>query len=620
MTTFDPGVRTIALDDAAVLRAGEPQCGSRPVPSRMRARILPVPRCWLRSDPDSMPAFPRISRVYSVNALRRLNAGGCRAILQEADMDAYAKFRSVPRLTPLASCLAAALAIASGTFAPVARSETPFTHSRPVDLDLTAPAGWRPQRAQPRDRDAIEQRWRSVLTREIPHVPANSVPVSNCDDHGSGSLRDAVNSAGDGDTIDMTGLGCSTITLTTGAIAVTQNTLTLQGSGALNLVLDANYSDIALLHDGSGSLYINDLFVEDGRKYFTDAQIDPARGGCIFSSGTVVLSHSSVAFCEARTSSTHYPVLGGGIYAQNGVSLDSSVVAFNEAHADTYESRGGGIYSAGFLTAVNSSISFNDADGGTTDANQPLGGYHAFGGGAFVQRNLIVKYSTIDHNSAATNNGGGIFANGDVAILNSTISRNAAEVSGGLELSSVYATQSLTIRNSTISGNTAYFIGGISANEPTKISNSTIAFNTERSSTKYGAGLSGGTSVELESTIVGNNYQVNGPTPVPDDIGGNASMSLSGADNLVVLSLVTLPSGTIAGQSPKLGSLGYNGGMTETHMLLSGSPAIGAGNNSDNDNYDQRGAGFPRVIGGNADIGAYELDTNDLIFANGFDN
>ena len=532
-------------------------------------------------------------------------------------MNTYSRFHRAPRLTPLASCLAAALAIASGTFTITARSEMPFNRARPGSLDLSAPAGLRPQRPQPRDLDAIEARWRSMLAREIPRVPANSIPVSNCNDSGAGSLRDAVNSAGDGDTIDMTGLSCSQITLTTGAIAVTQNDLTLQGTGGL--ILDAGYADIALLHDGNGTLYINDLAIEHGYKYFTDAQIDPARGGCIFSAGTVALTNSIVAFCEARSSSTHYPVLGGGIYAQDGVSLDTSIVAFNRASADTYESRGGGIYSGGFFDSVNSTVFVNAATGGPPGEDQPLGGYHSFGGGVFVKGDLILKYSTVDNNSALRNNGGGIFADGNVSILNSTISDNAAAVSGGIELNSVYASSLLTIRNSTISGNRAYFIGGIAAEEPTKISNSTIAFNTETSATKYGAGLSGGTNVELQSTIIASNYDVNGATPLPDDIGSNSTLTLSGADNLVVLSTVTLPSGTITGQSPRLAALSYNGGSTKTHMLLTGSPAINTGNNSANTNYDQRGDGFPRVIGANADIGAYELDINDLIFANGFD-
>ncbi len=536
-------------------------------------------------------------------------------------MNTDSRFHRAPRLTPLARCLSAALAIASVTFVLAARPGTAFANSKSNGSEapfLSATDGWRPDLIKPGDRNAIQQRWRSILTREIPKLPFNSIPVTNCNDSGSGSLRDAVNNAASGDTIDMTGLTCSTITLTSGAIAVTQAALTLQGPGASNLILDAHHADIALLHDGNGSLYINDLIVENGYKYFTDAQLDPARGGCIFSAGTVALNHSVVRGCEARSSSTHYPVLGGAIYAQVGVSLDSSVITYNQAHTNTFEARGGAIYSAGFLDAIDSSIFFNEAVGGTA-GDQPLGGYHTFGGGAFVKGNLSLKYSTVNFNAAPTNNGGGIFADGNVTISNSTISNNVAEVSGGLDLNGIYATQPMTIENSTISGNSAFFVGGISAEESTRISNSTIAFNTETSSNKYGAGLSGATSVELQSTIIGNNYQVNGSTLEPDDVGGTGAMTLSGADNLIVLSLVTVPSGTISGQSPLLGSLAYNGGNSATHMLLSGSPAIGAGNNSANANYDQRGPGFPRVIGAHADIGAYELDTNDVIFANGFD-
>jgi hypothetical protein len=36
-------------------------------------------------------------------------------------------------------------------------------------------------------------------------------------------------------------------------------------------------------------------------------------------------------------------------------------------------------------------------------------------------------------------------------------------------------------------------------------------------------------------------------------------------------------------------------------------------------NADQRGAGFPRVLGVSADIGAFE-GTSDVIFADGFDD
>jgi hypothetical protein len=57
---------------------------------------------------------------------------------------------------------------------------------------------------------------------------------------------------------------------------------------------------------------------------------------------------------------------------------------------------------------------------------------------------------------------------------------------------------------------------------------------------------------------------------------------------------------------PLLDALGFNGGPTRTQALLPGGPAINTGSNPLGLATDQRGAGFPRVSGGAADIGAYE--------------
>jgi len=226
------------------------------------------------------------------------------------------------RMTPLARCLAMSLAVASvaspaWASSPrpvVSRSVTPNARIEPSVLD-----SWL---HEPIDRKAQEDHWRAVLQRPIPALPTNTIPVTNCNDSGSGSLRDAVNNANTGDTIDLTNTGCSVISLSTGAIAVTQADLTLQGPGALSLAVDANHASPVLLHTGGGTLYVNDLMIKNGAKYFTDAQVDAARGGCIFSSGEVSVSNSEVKYCKAYNSSTHYGSYGGAIYAQNGVILD----------------------------------------------------------------------------------------------------------------------------------------------------------------------------------------------------------------------------------------------------------------------------------------------------------
>ena len=68
------------------------------------------------------------------------------------------------------------------------------------------------------------------------------------------------------------------------------------------------------------------------------------------------------------------------------------------------------------------------------------------------------------------------------------------------------------------------------------------------------------------------------------------------------------------------GVLANNGGATETHALLPGSPAINTGDPAamagvgDVPLLDQRGAGYPRVFGVAIDIGALELADSSADF------
>ena len=60
---------------------------------------------------------------------------------------------------------------------------------------------------------------------------ASTVNVTNCDDSGVGSLRNAIASASSGDTIDFAlSRSCSLITETSGSITIATN-LTIEGPG-----------------------------------------------------------------------------------------------------------------------------------------------------------------------------------------------------------------------------------------------------------------------------------------------------------------------------------------------------------------------------------------------------
>src|ERR1700746_1323834 len=76
------------------------------------------------------------------------------------------------------------------------------------------------------------------LAAEGNALPANIIVVTNTNDSGPGSLRDALAAANDGDTIDATGIS-GTILLTSGELQINHN-VTINGPGAGNLAVNGN--------------------------------------------------------------------------------------------------------------------------------------------------------------------------------------------------------------------------------------------------------------------------------------------------------------------------------------------------------------------------------------------
>src|SRR5262245_22724611 len=71
-------------------------------------------------------------------------------------------------------------------------------------------------------------------------APANIIVVTNSNDSGPGSLRDALATANDGDTIDATGVS-GTILLTSGELQIIHG-VTINGPGAGTLAVNGNGS------------------------------------------------------------------------------------------------------------------------------------------------------------------------------------------------------------------------------------------------------------------------------------------------------------------------------------------------------------------------------------------
>jgi len=483
--------------------------------------------------------------------------------------------RAIPPLTALAACLAAALGVAS----PAAR--------------------------------------------------AVNRTVTQCGDSGAGSLRAAVASASNlGDTIvfDIAQMACSKITLTSGQIVVNAQTLTVQGPGSALLTVSGNSGDYAhasrvffdRANDATGytrQLTINDLTISEGLAHANAAAI--IRGGCVDASGDVTLIRAVVTGCIVENFDQAGQANGGGINAR---SLHMSYSTISNSSA------GGSSATVGGAASIDGAIDIRFSriiGNGTATGNPQLapgsgGGIASFGqaGG-----DIRIIASTLAGNQA--DRGGALYVSvpvgaGPMALTidHSTISGNHAEVaSGAVQLYDSNAHMTAIILDSTISGNnSSQFTGGVfSTASQLTVSNSTIAFNTAAASSgpTIASGLYSSGVTILQSVILAKNLN-NGPS----DLGG--SSTFSGSGNLIMATVggAVSPVGSLTAD-PQLGGLADNGGMTLTHALPNGSPAIGSGNNLGHLASDQRGAGFARMTGNKTDIGAFQH--GDGIFAAGFE-
>jgi hypothetical protein len=281
---------------------------------------------------------------------------------------------------------------------------------------------------------------------------------------------------------------------------------------------------------------------------------------------------------------------GGGLYNLGTVTLTDCILSSNTA-ADN----GGGLYNNGTTTLTDSTVSANTAgDGGglsnsrgktitLTDCTLIDNSGSAHGGGGMLNYfgTITLTDCTISGNSSG--DGAGLANTGTATLTNCTFSGNTAAGNSG----ALYNSGAATLINCTVSGNSAFQQGGIvnAAVGTATLANTIVAGNT---ATSVQPGL--GADVEGTFTTQGNNLigEADGSTGwVASDQTGSLASPLNAL----------------------LSPLGNYGGPTQTMALLPGSPAIDAGSNAlipAGITTDQRGVGFPRIVNGTVDIGAFE--------------
>ena len=331
---------------------------------------------------------------------------------------------------------------------------------------------------------------------------------------------------------------------------------------ALLLALGQHPSLAATIPVGGGCILIDAI---------TAANTDIATGGCPAGSGadTIVLPAGSTQTLTAVNNDTDGPnglpsitsnltIIGAGagqtIIAAADSSSDDGFRLFHVAAT--------GVLNLNGLTITGSSCACD-------------------GGGIFNAGTLTLRDSTVSGNQTTGENGGGIFNAGTLTLRDSTVSGNLAERGGG----GISSSGPLTLSHSTVSDNASGDGngGGISSSGPLTLSHSTVSGNrtTEGSgggiAGPFGAGIAG--DATLTHTIVAGNIAFE-DSGFSDDCFSVMITSLG--PNLVGVGCASNGLGDLTVDpatvfTTVLGPLQHNGGRTQTHALLPGSPAIDAG-------------------------------------------
>lgn len=358
---------------------------------------------------------------------------------------------SLPRRTRLGAALAAALACAgTAACAGAVQANAPVARGHARALVVSRVSGSLSAAAAP------------MTPGDLPHqVLAPVLSVTNCNDHGEGSLRDRIeDDATSGAYVDLGDLQCSVISLTTGAIEVAQDSLHITNdSDPVTINHPSGYNDRLLHHTGSGTLSIaGSITLADG-KYLSSTSY-PA-GGCIYSAGNVKLTDVTISSCKVQTAAATL-ASGGAVFAKGSVTLLSSTLSDNGIEASGGPAAGGAVC-ADYIRALDSWIV-----GNTIVASGP-----ARGGGLAARFGVDLEGTAVNYNQVTSGQydaaGGAVFSPrwirvgdsgfgfGSVVAFNTAHAANGDAYGGGVAAALRYALRpaELLIEHSWVVANTA---------------------------------------------------------------------------------------------------------------------------------------------------------------------
>ncbi|MBP8296545.1 MAG: hypothetical protein KAX84_10595 [Burkholderiales bacterium] len=379
-----------------------------------------------------------------------------------------------------------------------------------------------------------------------------SVVVSNAQDSGAGSLRQAISEALPGDVISFDSYFNQPRTIALASTLVVNKSMSIVGPGVDRLTLDAGNQRRHLNVDAPATLNLRGMrftggnpganvsggaiLVNLGTLSASEIVIDDSTGnvgGCLYNNGTLFLARARLSGCRANHSA--------GLYNEAG---RTATISDTRIEGNIATGPAGGIGNPGTLTLTRVSLSGNQA--------------------------------TI---------GGGLNSYGTATISNATFSGNTADNGGGMYLG---GTGTTTLTHATVTANTAQYNGGVGAE-----SNAIVNLQ--------GTLIAGNTRTVNQAPDAGGSFTSYGHNLIGSTIG---TIFRPGSPSLA---------GNLLGVPARLAALADNGGYSLTHAPLYDSLVIDASGPGLAD--DARGLArpvdFSRLAnagsGNGSDIGAFEL-------------
>ena len=294
----------------------------------------------------------------------------------------------------------------------------------------------------------------------------STLTVTNTDDSGPGSLRDAIaiaDSLTSATKIVFAPTVSGTIDLASGPLTITNN-LDIDGPGAGKLAVSGQGVSRVFVIDGgsyggASQVSIGGLTIEDGLAT-SDLDFPASGGGILDLMAGLTLDDCVLDSNQAPWSGAGTMIYRGSLAASDSTWSNNSVFAYSSPStvgSDTIDAGGLGI--AVFAGAA----SIDQCEFATNTWVLPA--TNASGGGIFVESGstLTVSRSEFDGNRVAEDGGGITASDTDLTVLTSSFDSNESQVTGGaitVEKSRLASTPQLIVKSSSFVANQSGYSGG----------------------------------------------------------------------------------------------------------------------------------------------------------------